>query len=63
MPPASKNTAPAADGTRTLYVLKDGVPKDVTVHVGVSGGKDTEIVSGELKAGDEVIISSKASGS
>ena len=63
MPPASKNTAPSADGTRTLYVLKDGVPKDVTVHVGVSDGKDTEIVSGEVKAGDEVIISSKASGS
>jgi hypothetical protein len=33
------------------------------VHVGVSDGKDTEIVSGEVKTGDEVIISSKASGS
>lgn len=63
MPPAVKNTAPAADGTRTLYVLDNGVPRPVTVHAGATDGKDTEIVSGDLKAGDEVIISSRASGS
>jgi hypothetical protein len=34
----------------------------VKVHVGVSDGKDTQIVSGDLKAGDEVIVSSKAGG-
>ena len=62
MPPARKNTAPAADGTRTLYVLENGAPKEVTVHVGVTDGKDTEIRPGELKPGDEVIVSSKAAG-
>ncbi len=62
MPPARKNTAPAADGTRTLYVLENGVPKEVTVHVGVTDGKDTEIVSGEIKPGQQVITSSKAAG-
>lgn len=62
MPPARKNTAPAADGTRTLYVLENGVPKEVTVHVGVTDGKDTEIVSGEIKPGEQVITSSKAAG-
>ena len=63
LPPASKNSAPGADGTRTLHVLENGVPKAITVHVGVSDGKDTEIVSGDIKAGEQVIISSKASGS
>lgn len=63
MPPAVKNTAPAADGVRTLYVLENGAPKAVTVHVGVTDGKDTAIVSGDLKAGDLVIVSSRASGS
>ncbi|WP_204508317.1 efflux RND transporter periplasmic adaptor subunit [Aestuariivirga litoralis] len=62
MPPARKNTAPAADGTRTLYVLENGAPKEVTVHVGVTDGKDTVIESGGVKPGDEVIISSRTSG-
>lgn len=62
MPPARKNVAPAADGTRTLYVLENGAPKEVTVHVGVTDGKDTEITSGEVKAGQQVIISSRAAG-
>ena len=60
MPPAVKNTAPAADGMRTLYILDNGVPKPVSVHVGVSDGKDTEILSGDVEAGQQVIISSKA---
>ena len=34
------STAPAADGERTLYVLENGVPKAVTVHAGVTDGKD-----------------------
>lgn len=62
MPPARKNTAPPADGTRTLYVLANGAPREVTVHVGVTDGKDTVIASGDVKAGDEVIVSSRTSG-
>lgn len=60
MPRGERSTAPAADGERTLHVLKDGKPSPVKVHVGVSDGKDTAIVSGDLKAGDEVITSSRA---
>ena len=63
MPPATKNSAPGADGMRTLYVLDNGAPKAITVHAGVTDGKDTEILSGEVKAGEQVIISSKAAGS
>ncbi len=61
MPRGERSAAPPADGERTVHVLENGAPKPVTVHVGVSDGKDTQIVSGELKPGDEVILSSKAS--
>ena len=63
IPPQQRGTAPGADGERTAYVLKDGVPHAVTLHVGVSDGKDTQVVSGDLKPGDQVIVSSKAAGS
>lgn len=62
MPRGEKTTVPAADGERTVHVLEDGKPKAVKVRVGVSDGKDTQIISGEIKAGDEVILSSKAGG-
>ena len=60
MPRSARQQAPGADGERTLYVLENGQPKAVSVHVGVSDGKETQIVSGELRAGDAVIVSSKA---
>ena len=59
----NRGTAPAAtgaDGTRTLYVLRDGAPEGVTVKIGVSDGSRTAIVSGDLKEGDQVITGSKA---
>jgi HlyD family secretion protein len=63
MPRSERPTPPAADGERTLYLLEDGRPKAVKVYTGVSDGKNTEIVSGDLKAGDAVIVSAKAGGS
>ena len=62
MPRSEKTTVPSADGERTVHVLEDGKPKAVKVRVGVSDGKDTQILSGDIKAGDEVILSSKAGG-
>ncbi len=59
MPRAEKQTAPAANGERTVYVLENGAPKAVTVKTGASDGKMTEIVSGDLAAGTEVITASK----
>jgi HlyD family secretion protein len=47
-------TSSAADGTRTIYVLRDGQPAPVAVRTGSTDGDWTEIVSG-LEAGELVI--------
>ncbi len=47
-------TTVSTDGTRTLYVLKDGQPVPVKVKTGSTDGERTEIVSG-LEAGDLVV--------
>jgi len=60
LPRSERGQAPSADGERTVYVLDNGAPKAVKVHTGVSDGKSTEIVSGELREGDPVILSVKA---
>jgi len=48
----------STDGTRTLYVLQDGVPQPVKVKTGSTDGEKTEILSG-LTEGDQVVIGSK----
>lgn len=60
MPRIERGQAPSADGWRTLHILENGVARPVKVKVGVSDGQLTEIVSGEIKEGDQVIVSSKA---
>ncbi len=52
------STAPSAgdaDGMQRLWILKDGKPAPVKVKTGLSDGKMTEIVSGDLPEGAEVI--------
>ncbi|MEJ2175572.1 MAG: efflux RND transporter periplasmic adaptor subunit [bacterium] len=39
-----------------LWLLADGAPKPVAVRIGLSDGTSTEIVSGELREGMEVIV-------
>jgi HlyD family secretion protein len=41
---------------RTVYVLRDGAPQVISIVGGLSDGTVTEVVRGELKAGDEVVI-------
>jgi len=60
MPRTERAQAPSADGERMVHILENGQPKPVKVRTGVSDGKLTEIVSGELREGDLVIISIKA---
>ena len=40
----------------TVYVLENGQPKAVRISVGITDNKLTEVVAGELKDGDAVII-------
>lgn len=39
-----------------VYVLEEGVLKPVSVLLGVTDNRNTEIVGGDLKAGDQVVI-------
>ncbi|MGE0734205.1 MAG: efflux RND transporter periplasmic adaptor subunit [Alphaproteobacteria bacterium] len=52
--PASQKTN---DGpNRRVWILKDGVPVAVTVVTGATDGQRTEIVKGDLKVGQAVIV-------
>lgn len=57
--PTSTSTAPTADGTRTVWVLRDGTPTSVAVRTGASNGDRTVILDGALKAGDAVITAAQ----
>lgn len=39
----------------TVYVLENGQPKAVKIVVGITDNKQTEVISGSLKAGDAVV--------
>ncbi|MEY4505308.1 MAG: hypothetical protein RL154_1608 [Pseudomonadota bacterium] len=51
-----KKGPPQKQGT-SLYVLKNNIPEQLKVKTGVSDGKFTQIITDELKADDEVIVS------
>lgn len=46
----------------TVYVLADGEIKPVAVQIGITDNRNTEVVSGELKAGDRVVIGENSNG-
>ena len=51
----SNNLIKKVDGTKVVYVLKNGEKTAVEVETGLSTGSQTEIQSG-LKEGDEIVI-------
>jgi len=64
-PPAEiAATAPRADrDRRTVWVLRGGQPKPISIRTGLSDGSVTEIAEGDLREGDSLIteaISSKS---
>ena len=73
-PDAADKPAPAAgeakggkgkkrDGqSGTVYVLVDGGIKPVSVQLGITDNRNTEIVSGEIKAGDRVVMGENSNG-
>ena len=46
----------------TVYVLVDGGIKPVSVQLGITDNRNTEIVSGEIKAGDRVVMGENSNG-
>ncbi len=54
------DSAQAAE--RTIYVLEGGKPKPRSVTTGITDGRVTEITGGELKEGEEVIVSAAGQG-
>ncbi len=58
-----ENAAPAVVlEDKTIYVLRGGVPTAVTVHTGLSDGTITELVDGDVKEGDQVIVEAQTTG-
>ena len=49
----------SADGLRSIYVLENGALKELKIKTGASDGKLTQVLNGELKVGDAVIIAQK----
>ena len=45
-----------------MFVLERGQPKMVSVRTGLSDGSMTEMVAGELKEGEQVIVGTAQSG-
>ncbi len=50
----------SADGLRSIYVLENGAAKELKIRTGASDGKLTQVLSGDLKLGDAVIIAQKS---
>ena len=51
-------SADEAPEARTVYVLRGGEPQPATLHTGLSDGTQTEILDGDLKEGDPVVVDS-----
>jgi HlyD family secretion protein len=49
-------TAEKPSGSRTVWVMRDKAPAAIDVEVGDSDGQSTQVLSGDLAEGDEVII-------
>lgn len=62
MPGVEKPAPIPANGERTIWILEAGVPKAVTVKTGATDGKLTEVVSGDLKPDQLVIVSARTNG-
>jgi HlyD family secretion protein len=50
----------STDGTHSLWVLRDNKPVEIKVKTTLSDGKQTQIESADLKAGDDVIVSARS---
>jgi HlyD family secretion protein len=44
------------NGKRVVYVLKSGFPQPVNITLGASSDTDSQVVSGDLKEGDPIVL-------
>jgi HlyD family secretion protein len=58
----SASSAGDAPEAKTLWVLRGATPESVTVHTGLTDGTVTEIVDGDLKEGDAVVVEANGGG-
>jgi HlyD family secretion protein len=47
-------------GSRVVYILRDGQPARVQVELGASSDLNSQVLSGDLKAGDQIILNPPA---
>jgi HlyD family secretion protein len=60
-PQIAQTNRPVETGReRTIYLLRDGKAVATQVEIGVTDGSRTEIMKGELQAGDQVIVDQRA---
>lgn len=62
-PPRLRKPSTSEQGTgeeRKVWILRDGVPQEVSVTVGATDGKRTEIIKGDLAAGQAVIVDTES---
>jgi HlyD family secretion protein len=60
--PPEKESRRAAAGPKgyNVWIMADGKPKQIPVTIGISDGIFTEVASGELREGQEIIVESLA---
>jgi HlyD family secretion protein len=44
------------DGKRVIYLMKNGIPTEVEIEIGASSDTLSELVSGDVKEGDTIIL-------
>lgn len=57
---AAQNQAARGSSSGRVWILEDGAPKAIDVRLGLTDGTMTEIVSGDVREGSEVIVGLQA---
>lgn len=44
------------DGERVVYILKNGLPESIQITLGASSEVDSQVIEGDLQAGDSIVL-------
>lgn len=53
---------PGSDAERTVWILRDGRPEPIAIKTGLTDGTVTEVASGPLREGDEIVTDASTGG-